>query len=287
MVAVFFAALAHIGYGVGDVFATFATRKLGSWSTSFWMSVFGLFIFAAGMAFFWEDLAGATLEIVSLNIILAILLSLSFLSFMQALRIGNAPLVGTIAGSFPAVSIIVAVLFFSERPNLLQVTTMLAVFVGIILSSVDIKEIKRRAGRFDKAILLAIFTMLGWGIYFSVIRIPINHYDWFWAQQISTITGVVFFFLLGRKQISIADIRSKDSFKYIFVAAFLTYGGTFSFNYALSVGDTSIVAPIAGSYPALFAYLSYRVFKETLTFQKKIGIVVTLLGVISLAIASS
>lgn len=289
MLAVIFAVFTQVGYGVGDIFAALASRKLGSLIASFWISLFGLLIFSFGLILFRENYDDLSLSTVILNIGLAILLGFSFLSFLQALKIGNAPLVGTVAGSFPAVSVIVAIVFFNERPSLIQIATMIVILLGIVFSSLDINELRRRGARFDKAILLAIFSMVGWGVYYSVIRVPIEDYGWYLSNYISILIGaLMFFFLLfWKKQLSIKPIQDKVGLKYTLSCSTLVNGATFSFNYALSVGATSVVVPIAGSYPALFVYLSHRIFKEKLTRQQVFGIVLALVGIVSLAIAST
>jgi uncharacterized membrane protein len=60
----------------------------------------------------------------------------------------------------------------------------------------------------------------------------------------------------------------------------------FAFNYALVTGQNAVVSPLSSSYPALFAILAYFIFKDRLTKQQIIGIIVTLSGVIALSIVS-
>lgn len=60
----------------------------------------------------------------------------------------------------------------------------------------------------------------------------------------------------------------------------------FSYNVGVSKGFTSIVAPIAGSYPTLFVVLAFIVFKVKLTKQQLFGIVVSILGIVMLSILS-
>lgn len=63
--------------------------------------------------------------------------------------------------------------------------------------------------------------------------------------------------------------------------------GALSFNFAIDQGQVTIVAPIAGSYPALFALLAFLVFREQITRQQIAGIVITLFGIVLLSIFSA
>lgn len=59
--------------------------------------------------------------------------------------------------------------------------------------------------------------------------------------------------------------------------------GSFGFNFGIEKGLSAIVAPIAGAYPALFALLAFIIFKDPITNQQKIGMIITLCGIILLA----
>ena len=63
-------------------------------------------------------------------------------------------------------------------------------------------------------------------------------------------------------------------------------GGAFSLNIAIEKGLTAVVVPIAGAYPVLFALLAFFVFKDRITRQQIVGIIITLIGIVSLSIYS-
>lgn len=69
-------------------------------------------------------------------------------------------------------------------------------------------------------------------------------------------------------------------------ALLLSYGGL-SYNLGIEKGLVATVAPIAGSYPTLFALLSFFVFKDQIIKKEIYGILITLLGIVFLAIAPS
>ena len=60
----------------------------------------------------------------------------------------------------------------------------------------------------------------------------------------------------------------------------------FSYNFALTKGFASVVAPIAGANPTLFVMLAFFVFKEPLTKHQIIGIIITLTGIVALSFLS-
>ncbi|MBU6389728.1 hypothetical protein KGQ71_04410, partial [Patescibacteria group bacterium] len=48
-------------WGFGDVFGVISSRRLGAYSTTFWMNIAGLLIFSLYIPFAYSDLANCTL----------------------------------------------------------------------------------------------------------------------------------------------------------------------------------------------------------------------------------
>src|SRR3989338_6085 len=103
MPAIFFALISFLGWGIGDIFGTIATRKIGAFSTTLYSYILRVAIFALYIPFALAELSHLTKDIFLINIILGVLLLIGFLVFNEALRTASAPLVGTIAASFVVV----------------------------------------------------------------------------------------------------------------------------------------------------------------------------------------
>ncbi len=100
MPAIFFALISYLGWGIGDIFGTIATRKIGGYSTTIWYLIFQV-IFAIPLSFFFFDqLRNITLAILILNVMLGVMGTVGLIVFYEGLRIGNSSLVGTITASF-------------------------------------------------------------------------------------------------------------------------------------------------------------------------------------------
>jgi uncharacterized membrane protein len=64
-------------------------------------------------------------------------------------------------------------------------------------------------------------------------------------------------------------------------------GATIIYAYALTKGKTAIIAPIAGSYPAVFVVLAYFVLRERITRVQYLGVVTAVVGIVGLSVLSS
>lgn len=277
--ATIFALIAFAGWGVGDVFATMASRRLGFLVSYFWAFVFGFTVVIFIMPF----MGGISdWRMFFFAIILNLIHTAGNLSFFRGLEVGNASIVGTITGTFSIVSVILSLIFFKESVSLLQAIGIIFAVLGVILVSLKLGEIGKISRIFaDRGVFYALITLFCWGIYFAFVRIPAEKIGWFWA-------GVPLFFtaflLLGfrdlRKNIGkiFKDRKGLQATLSCMLLGLII--GDFAYNIGILKGYTSIVAPIAGSSTVLFVTLSRFVFGERLTLQQKWGIAVTLLGII-------
>lgn len=283
MLAIIAAIVSLIGWGTGDIFTTLASRKMGSFSASFYGYFFGLIISTVYLPLAINSFHLLTLPIVLLTVILSIVQLLSFFSYNEALRVGNSSLVGTIAGSFTAIVAVLSVVFLKEHLSQQQILSIGIIFGGLILASLNFQSIHSIKTFLNRGTVFALVAMTGWAIYYTFIKIPVNQSGFFLPAYISTLIGTVCFFVFGFKKIKRPELRIKSGTPAAFASGLLLTIGGFAFNLGINNGLSSIVAPIAGAYPALFALIAYFVFKDPITRQQKIGMVITLLGIIALA----
>ena len=287
MSGVVFALIAFFGWGIGDVYSALGSRKIGAYSFAFWSSIFGLVLSLVYAPFAAGDLNNFTPKILLLNIFLGVLLTAAWYVFNKALETANPTIVGIIGASFTSLVVALSLVVFREVITPLQLVLIIIAFAGVVLSSLDFKVLKKGV-KFEKGILLAILTMVLWGIYFTFIRIPIEAAGWYWPGLISGVIGVLFYLIVVkiRKKKVVHPFKNPGLRDLVVGSVLVTWGG-FSFYLALERGLSSVVAPIAGSYPVLFVLASYLVFRERITRQQVVGILLTLIGIISLSFVSA
>lgn len=286
MLGIVFALIAFLGWGVGDIFGTLATRRLGSLSTSAWSMAAGVLISVLFIPLIHSTIQNLTLSILAINILLGLIFLLGMICFNEGLRVGNPSLVGTIAASFAAVSVVLSVIFLKEKISTNQMFSIALIFLGLILSSLHTAS-KESKNTCLTGVIFALITTITWGIYYAFIKIPVESIGWFWPQLITlSLFPVVFYFMsVRRKKVQIPSLKHNALFL-VLINGFLVGGGEFAYNFAISNGYTAVVAPIAGSYPVLFVILASFIFKEKTTLRQNFGILTTLLGIVFLSILS-
>src|SRR3990167_7091421 len=118
MPAIIFALISYLGWGIGDIFGTIATRKIGAYSTTFWYVLLQVPIFAVLIPFFYGNFQNLTIEILILNTILGLIGTIGLVAFYEGLKVGNAALVETIAASFAAITVLLSIIFLGESVSL-------------------------------------------------------------------------------------------------------------------------------------------------------------------------
>ena len=285
MLPILFALVAYFGWGAGDVLLGLSSRKIGSFLTTFWLYGLGLIILLPLIPFLSDQLSNITPSTLILTVILGIISSIGVLAFTEGLKIGNASIVGTITSAFSAVVVVLSVIFLGEKLSPNQIGAILIIFAGIILCSLNLKDVKEK-NLLNKGTIFALVAMITWGINYTFIKIPIQQFGWFWPGYIQNIGCAILFSILILRKDRKFLIDKRKGFPLLFMAVLLPTVGTLGFNYALSIGQSSIVAPVAGSSITLFVLLSRFAFKDRLSKQQWIGILTALLGIVLLAFFS-
>ena len=171
MPAIFFALISFIGWGIGDIFTTIASRKLGGYSIALWGFILSFLISSLYAPFVLDKLSQLTWGLLILSIFLGFILLAAFVWFTEGLRIGNPALVGTITSGFVALVVIFSIIFLGETITFSQAIAIAIIFTGLLLSSLDWRILKNHHQFFNKGVVLAILVMIAWGIFYTFIKI--------------------------------------------------------------------------------------------------------------------
>lgn len=286
MPPIFFAIISYLAWGIADLFGTITSRRIGSYSTTVWYLVLGFPIFILIAPFFIHNLQFLTPTMLIFNIFLGIVGAGGFVCFYEGLRIEHPSLVATIAASYGAIAAIFSIFFFQESLNLNQVIDIITIFLGVVIVSLDFKELIKIKISSSNGIALALGAMLLWAIYWAFIKIPIRQVGWFWPNVISSFSFLVILLFMKFRNIKLIHPNYNGAALPLLTMTLLQEIGALSLNYAISIGQTAIVAPIAGSAVTLFVVLAFLFFKDPITRQQILGIITTLVGIILLSVFS-
>lgn len=287
MPAIFFALISFIGWGISDLMVTISARRLNAYSATFWSLVISVLLLSLYAPFVLGSLENLTLNIFILNIFLGFILLGGIIAYREGLIVGSSPLVVTIAASFSAVTTILSIIFFKEQLTIFQGLSIVVIFVGIILSMLDLQDIFKRKFSVDRGLVFAFISMVLWGIYFTFIKIPVSAIGWFWPNYFSFLFFIPFvFWFIKLRKIKLYKPNYNKAFPSLLTSIIFARGAELSFNLGIATGLSSIVAPIAGASPILFIILAFFFLKDPITKQQIAGIITTLIGIVLLSVFS-
>lgn len=284
--ALIFAFLAFFGWGIGDIFGTIASRKIGAFSTTVWFSVIQFLIFIIFAPFYFSELENLTPVLLVVNLALGLTAVLASATFYEAVKSGNASLAGTIVSSFVGLTVILSIVFLGERISSAQAISIVIIFVGIVTSSLNFSDIKQKQILKSKGIQMAFVSMVLWGIYWAFLKIPVREIGWYWPIVFSQIVYFLLPIFMMVKKIKLQKPNTRSLLTILILNSLILGIGSFSYNLGIERGLVAVVAPIAGAYSVLFVVIANFVFKEPLTRKEGIGIIVTLAGIILLSFFS-
>ena len=287
MLAILLALVSFISWGTGDIFGTLASRKIGTYLSTLYLLIFLIPVYLFAVFLFPAGLENLTIGTLLLTITIGIIGAIGLLTFYEGLRRGIASVVVTISATFPAIVVILSIIFLKEKITLAQAAVIFLILLGVVISTLDISEIKKRKLKLDAGVIYAIITALLWGIYWTFIKIPVEQIGWAWPNLL-TMSGLPLVYLVTK--IKKVKIYKNDFWenKYILILNSACLGvGSIALNYAIKLGgNVSIITPIAGSYPVLFVILSFFIFKDKISKPQIIGVITTLCGIVLLSFLS-
>jgi drug/metabolite transporter (DMT)-like permease len=184
-----------------------------------------------------------------------------------------------IINAWSLVTITLGILFYGEMLTFVQMAGAALVISGIMV--ITFKKGMRLT--FDRTFLFAIASMLIFGIFSFLIKIPVLIFGAMTAAiSVKLLTALP---VLPMKEVREKIFHIKHPLLFYLLALGLFEAFAFlSFNYAIIIAPVSLVSPIVTASPALSVLLGIVVMKEHVSNKQKIGILITLLGLIAIAL---
>lgn len=282
-ISILFGLASMLGYGISDFFSSRLSKSVGSVNLLFWyFSISSLIlaavsIFISGFPIVSRDQAVMIIAAIALNV-------LGLLTFLKGLRVGKLSVIAPISGAWSAVTVIIGVIFLSERLNLFDMIGVTLVIFGTLLASLRIRDLlELRKDMIVSGSEYAIATMMIWGVLFALVGILSKMIGWLYPVFILTVGSAIALFLYS----VLAGINlnfPKGSYRMI---ALWTLMGTLAFIFyslGTNYGYISIVSPITAASAFVAVILGVIVLRERLEIEQILGIVLIVFGIILVTI---
>ena len=230
----------------------------------------------------------STLTSINTKILVFLILSgiatgASWLCYFKALQIGDVNKVTPIDKSSTILTMIMAFILLGEEITLIKAIAMVLISTGtylMITKKENIKVEKKNNAWLIYALGSAIFASLT-----SILgKIGIEGIDSTLGTAIRTIVVLIMAWIVvfvTKKQNTIRNI-DKSSWIFLFLSGLATGGSWLCYYRALQTGPASVVVPIDKLSILVTIAFSYIVFKEKLNKKSALGLLLIVIGTLSL-----
>lgn len=279
-------------WGSADTLALFATRRIGSGTTTLLAQLSGLFLVAlVGLTF-----AGPLnlLTISASSLMLSILVGIvlggvsagAFLSLYKSLNHGPLAVVSPVVSAQGGVTLLLAVVLLQEHLGGFQMLFLLLTFVGVLLASINVKQVVQMKPKslLTPGVLYALVAMLCFGLLAFGLGLTARATNWLVSVFFIRCFSFLFIAVIQRADSS-RTARAGWVWGYLLagVVGCADIGGQALLSVATASGSIGVAGMIASAYAVLPLAVGVFFLKERLTLSQLLGCVLLGTGLVGSA----
>ena len=278
-------------WGSADLFARFATRKLGTFRTMLYMQVCGCLLITLVMPQLggWGHLAdGSGWRPWAWGICAGGLNIVSTLALYRSFEIGKMSIVAPLSASYPVLTLLLSV-FTGERLTLVRLAGIILTIVGVLLvasgekipEDANLLDGKAHPGKKNLGVGWALLSAIGFGVMFWLLGIRVvpalGAAPSVWTIRATSICATLLVILLARQSMA---PPSKRDVPWIFAVGLLDTSAYVFNNYGMQHEQVSVVSVLASLYGAVTVALAAILLREHISRSQWLGITAIFAGVV-------
>ena len=207
----------------------------------------------------------------------------SWLCYFKALQIGDVNKVTPIDKSSTILTMLMAFIFLGEEITFIKGISMILIGIGTYLMIIK-KENVTVENKSNAWLIYALGSAIFASLTSILGKVGIENIDSTLGTAIRTIVVLIMAWIVvfvSKKQNTIKDI-DKNSWIFLFLSGIATGGSWLCYYRALQMGPASVVVPIDKLSILVTIVFSYIVFKEKLNKKSALGLLLIVIGTLSL-----
>ena len=207
----------------------------------------------------------------------------SWLCYFKALQIGDVNKVTPIDKSSTILTMLMAFIFLGEEITFIKGISMILIGIGTYLMIIK-KENVTVENKSNAWLIYALGSAIFASLTSILGKVGIENIDSTLGTAIRTIVVLIMAWIVvfvTKKQNTIRDI-DKNSWIFLFLSGIATGGSWLCYYRALQMGPASVVVPIDKLSILVTSVCSYIVFKEKLNKKSALGLLLIVIGTLSL-----
>jgi drug/metabolite transporter (DMT)-like permease len=195
-------------------------------------------------------------------------------AFFKAFESGKASILAPLCSLYVLVVVILGIVVFGEALSLMQLAGAgLVLLSALVLAFEDLRDFK-----LEKGVLYIALTIIGWGYYYSFIKIFIPAMGAYMSTVVLE-AGVSFFvisYYLAKKK----DLSPPPSLQAALIAvrSFIIFLGALLYTYAVAGIGVALTSVIVAGTPLVSVPASHVLLGEKLSIHKYLAVLLIVLG---------
>jgi len=283
-------------WGGADLFARFATRKIGTMRTMLYMQFIGTILISLVMPLLggWGRLfhGPAPAPLWAWGILAGLLNTCSTLGLYRSFEIGKMSVVAPLSASYPVLTMILSMLT-GERLTAVRVLGMVLAIIGVVFvargetAPGELKEGAERGSPTKRfaGVGWALFSAVGFGVMFWLLGIRVvpllGSASSVWIIRLTSFSATALVMpVLGRMKNGPAG---KVPWWILLVGLLDTTAYVFN-NFGMKMEQVSVVSVLASLYGAVTVGLAAVILKEKVSRMQWIGIASIFAGIVLISV---
>jgi drug/metabolite transporter (DMT)-like permease len=278
-------------WGSADLFARFATRKIGTFRTMLFMQLFGFSLLTLVMPLLggWGHLFdGMGWRPWAWGILAGLLNTSATLALYRSFEIGKMSIVAPLSSSYPVLTLLLSA-FTGERLSVIRLCGVALAIAGVTLVARgekiadDANPINGQAQPAKKSLGVgwALFAATGFGVMFWLLGLRVvpllGSAPSVWVIRLTSVLATGLVILIARQSMKMPARRDVP---WIFGVGLLDTSAYVFNNYGMQLEQTSVVSVLASLYGAVTVGLAALFLRETVSRLQWLGVASIFLGII-------
>ena len=275
-------------WGSADLFARFATRKIGTVHTMLYMQLTGFALLTLAMRALggWGHLAdGSGWRPWAWGVLAGALNTSSTLALYRSFEIGKLSVVAPLSASYPALTTLLAALT-GERLTRLRFAGIALIMVGVVVvargeripDDANLEEKTRPAGMLGVG--WALFSAAGFGVMFWLLGMRVvpllGSAPSVWLIRLASVVMTTAVVLILRQPFALPGAGAN---RWVLGVGILDTGAYLLNNYGMQREQVSVVSVLASMYGAVTAALAAIFLRERISRAQWIGVLSIFAGI--------
>ncbi len=287
---ILFGLLTALSWGIADLFARFASRKIGPLRAMFYMQLTGFVLLTVALHWLggWGRLADrSSWRPWEWGICVGTLNTCGTLALYRSFEIGRLSIVAPISASYPALTMLLAATT-GERLTPVRLAGFALILLGVVVvarGEAVSEDAAIRLRQKHPGVSWALLSAISFGVMFWILgtrAVPLlGSAQTVWAIRLTSLVLTMVVILALRKPIRLPGAGAN---RWILGMGILDTSAYLLNNYGMQLEQVSVVSVLASLYGAVTVGLAATILREKISRTQWIGVVSIFVGIVFISL---